>query len=114
MIVLQKNHWLVIYLYSKLVCLFVLALCLSKQENTIFLQSLSISRELQIHNVLLYSPKSLFLPPILLLFQWKRISHKQSARWQQLSQLKASAFLILPKISCWETQQLIPGIGNAT
>ncbi len=25
--------------------------------------------------------------------QWKRISHKQSARWKHLSQLKASAFL---------------------
>jgi hypothetical protein len=26
--------------------------------------------------------------------QWKRINHKQSARWQYLSLLKASAFLI--------------------
>jgi hypothetical protein len=29
--------------------------------------------------------------------QWKRISHKQSARWQHLSQLKASAFFCLQK-----------------
>ena len=27
--------------------------------------------------------------------QWKRISHKQSARWQDLSRLKASAFFPL-------------------
>jgi hypothetical protein len=32
--------------------------------------------------------------------QWKRISHKQSARWQHLSRLKASAFFYLQKISC--------------
>jgi hypothetical protein len=29
--------------------------------------------------------------------QWKRISCKQNARWQQLSQLKASAFFCLKK-----------------
>ncbi len=26
-------------------------------------------------------------------WEWKRINHKQSARWQHLSQFKASAFL---------------------
>jgi hypothetical protein len=31
------------------------------------------------------------------LFQWKRISHKQSARWQHLSQLKARALFFLKK-----------------
>ncbi len=30
-------------------------------------------------------------------FSWKRISHKQSVRWQHLSRLKASAFFSLPK-----------------
>ncbi len=30
--------------------------------------------------------------------QWKRINHKQSARWQYLSWLKASAFFSLQKI----------------
>jgi len=32
-----------------------------------------------------------------MLFQWKRINGKQSARWQHLSQLKASAFFSLQK-----------------
>ncbi len=30
-------------------------------------------------------------------YQWKRISHKQSARWQHLSRLKASAFYSLQR-----------------
>ncbi len=30
--------------------------------------------------------------------KWKRISHKQSARWQNLSRLKASALFFLQKI----------------
>ncbi len=36
------------------------------------------------------------------MFQWKRINCKQSARWQRLSQLKASAFSSLQKelVSC--------------
>jgi hypothetical protein len=29
--------------------------------------------------------------------QWRKISHKQSARWQHLSSLKASAFFSLKK-----------------
>ncbi len=29
--------------------------------------------------------------------QWKRISHKQSTRWQHISLLKASLFFSLPK-----------------
>ncbi len=45
--------------------------------------------------------------------EWKRISHKQSIRWKRMSQLKASAFLPLQKISCYAMQQLILGIGNA-
>ncbi len=44
--------------------------------------------------------------------QSKRISHKQSARWQLLSRLKASAFFSLQKISCLETQQPILVIDN--
>jgi hypothetical protein len=40
----------------------------------------------------------LFYPSLILVrmdrrFQWKRINHKQIARWQHLSHLKASAFL---------------------
>jgi len=47
-------------------------------------------------------------------FQWKRISHKQSVRWQYLSWLKASAFSYLQNVfSHYETQQLILGIGHA-
>jgi len=46
--------------------------------------------------------------------QWKGINHKQSTRWQHLSQLKASAFFSLQNIfSCYETQQLILGTGTA-
>ncbi len=46
--------------------------------------------------------------------EWKGINHKQSTRWQHLSQLKASAFFSLQKIfSCYETQQLILGTGTA-
>ncbi len=41
------------------------------------------------------------------------INRKQSTRWQHLSQLKASMFFSLQKISCYETQQLILGIGTA-
>jgi hypothetical protein len=46
--------------------------------------------------------------------QWKRINHKQRARWQHLSRLKSSAFFSLQKI-CYlnETQQLILGISYA-
>jgi hypothetical protein len=32
-----------------------------------------------------------------ILYQWKRINRKQSARWQHLSWLKASAFFSLQK-----------------
>ncbi len=43
-----------------------------------------------------------------MLVQWQRISHKQSARWKHLSQLKASAFFSLQKNSyLYEMQQLI-------
>jgi hypothetical protein len=46
--------------------------------------------------------------------QWKGINHKQSTRWQHLSQLKASAFFTLQNFfSCNETQQLILGTGTA-
>jgi hypothetical protein len=46
--------------------------------------------------------------------QWKGINRKRSPRWQHLSRLKASAFFSLQKkFSCYETQQLILGIGNA-
>jgi hypothetical protein len=47
--------------------------------------------------------------------QWKRISRKQSARWQYLSQLKASAFFSLQKkiSQLYETHQVILGIGYA-
>ncbi len=48
------------------------------------------------------------------LYQWKGINRKQSTRWQHLSRLKASAFFSLhKKISCYDTQQLMLGIGNA-
>jgi hypothetical protein len=48
---------------------------------------------------------------IFIFLQWKRINRKQSARWQHLSWLKASAFSSLQKISLlYETQQLILGI----
>jgi hypothetical protein len=50
---------------------------------------------------------------LIILSQWKRISSKQSARLQHLSQLKASTFFSLQKYSCKETQQLILGISNA-
>jgi hypothetical protein len=40
--------------------------------------------------------------------------HKQSAKWQHLSWLKANAFFSLQNfLSCLETQQFILGIGNA-
>jgi hypothetical protein len=43
--------------------------------------------------------------------QWKRISHKQSARWQHLSRLKASAFFFLQKIvSCMKCNNLYSGL----
>ncbi len=45
--------------------------------------------------------------------QWKGINRIQSARWQQLSWLKASVFFSLQKITCYETQQLILGNDNA-
>jgi hypothetical protein len=46
--------------------------------------------------------------------QWKRISRKQSARWQHVSRLKASAFCIWKNILWWfKTQQLILGTGTA-
>jgi hypothetical protein len=46
--------------------------------------------------------------------QLKGINRKQSTRWQHLSRLKASAFFSLQKkFSCYETQQLILGTGNA-
>jgi hypothetical protein len=39
------------------------------------------------------------------LIQWKIINRKQSARWQHLSRLKASAFLFEKKFAwCYETQ----------
>jgi hypothetical protein len=48
------------------------------------------------------------------LFQWKRINHIQSARWLQLSRLKASAFLFEDFLLVFlEIQQLILDIGNA-
>ena len=47
-------------------------------------------------------------------FQWKGITRKQSAGWQHLSKLKASAFFSLQKkFSCYETQQLILGTSAA-
>jgi hypothetical protein len=46
--------------------------------------------------------------------QWKRISRKQSARWQHLSRLKASALFFLQKnCQLYEMQQLLLGIGYA-
>jgi hypothetical protein len=46
--------------------------------------------------------------------EWKGTNCKQSTRWQHLSRLKASAFFSLQIFSsCFETQQLIPGIGTA-
>ncbi len=45
--------------------------------------------------------------------KWKRISRKQSAKWQHSSRLKPSAFFSLQKIDCYlEMQQHILGIGN--
>jgi hypothetical protein len=40
--------------------------------------------------------------------EWKRISHKQSARWQHLSRLKASALFFLKKmlVSCMKRNNL--------
>ncbi len=50
----------------------------------------------------------------LTLKQWKGINHKQSTRWQHLSQLKASAFFSLQFFLVrYETQQLILGTGTA-
>ncbi len=45
-------------------------------------------------------------------FPWKRISHKQSARRQHLSWLKASAFFSLQKkfVSCMKYSNLYSGI----
>ncbi len=45
--------------------------------------------------------------------QCKRINRKQSARWQHLSPLKASAFKLEFFVRCSETRQLILEIGNA-
>ncbi len=46
--------------------------------------------------------------------QWKGINRKQSTRWKNLSQLKASAFFSLQiYFSCYEKQQQILGIGTA-
>jgi hypothetical protein len=43
--------------------------------------------------------------------KWKRISHKQSARWQHLSQLKASALFFFQKIvSCMKCNNLYLGL----
>ncbi len=44
--------------------------------------------------------------------QWKRISHKQSARWQHLSRLKASAFFSLQTnfASCMKCNNLYSGL----
>ncbi len=44
--------------------------------------------------------------------QWKRINYKQSARWQHLSQLKASAFFSLQKnlVSCMKCNNLYSGL----
>ncbi len=46
--------------------------------------------------------------------EWKRINRKQSARWQHLFRLNASAFLFeIYFVRCYETLQLILEIGNA-
>ncbi len=59
----------------------------------------------------LQPPNIFFFFYLSLIPQWKRINRKQSARWQHLSQLKASAFFSLQKISQqYEMQQPILGI----
>jgi hypothetical protein len=46
--------------------------------------------------------------------QWKGRNHKQSARWQHVSQLKASVFCIWKNKLWWfKTQQLLLGTGTA-
>jgi hypothetical protein len=43
--------------------------------------------------------------------QWKRISRKQSARWQHLSRLKARALFFLQKnVSCMKCNNLYFGL----
>jgi hypothetical protein len=50
----------------------------------------------------------------IVIIQWKRISDKQSARWQHPSRLKGSAFFSLQKnSSLYETQQRILRISYA-
>jgi len=45
---------------------------------------------------------------------WKGSNGKLSARWQHVSQLKASAFCIWKnKLWCFKTQELILGTGTA-
>jgi hypothetical protein len=48
--------------------------------------------------------------------QWKRISHKQSARWQRLSQLKVSAFsslnVFVKKCNNLQLGLVMPSIGR--
>ena len=47
------------------------------------------------------------------MFQWKGSNSKQSARWQHVSRLKASAFCIWKnKLWCFKKQQLILGTGT--
>jgi hypothetical protein len=53
--------------------------------------------------------------PVLIIIDsyWKIINPKQSARWQHLSWLKVSTFLIENYfVRCKKTQQLIHKIGN--
>ncbi len=51
---------------------------------------------------------------VTLSIQWKRSNRKQGARWQHISQLKASAFCIWKNKLWWfKTQQLILGTGSA-
>ncbi len=76
----------------------------------------SIKRWLEWHSQTFYS---IFFVAILLLKdfccvklpEWKRISHKQSAKWQHLSQLKAKALFILQKnVSCMKRNILYSGL----
>ncbi len=47
-----------------------------------------------------------------LMMQWKRINRKQSARWQHLTRLKASAFFSLQKdlVSCMKCNNFYSGL----
>jgi hypothetical protein len=47
-----------------------------------------------------------------LLTQWKRISRKQSTRWQHLSWLKASALFSFQKNRSYETQLVVKQCDN--